>query len=134
MKRAIIIGATSGIGREVAVITSVAGTAGLGTAPAYSATKKMESTYLSAIAQLVRMEKLPIILTDIRPGFVATELLNPDKHYPMMISKEKAAEHVLKAIRKRKRIYTFDWRFRVITFFWRLIPRWLWERIRIVKN
>lgn len=119
---------------HIAVISSVAGTAGLGTAPAYSATKKMQSTYLSALAQLARMEHLPIRLTDIRPGFVATELLNPDKHYPMMISQEKAARCILRGLRHKKRILIFDWKFRLLVALWRLIPRPLWERITWASN
>ena len=119
---------------HVAVVTSVAGTAGMGTAPAYSATKRMQSTYLSALSQWSRMERVPVVFTDIKPGFVATDILNPDKHYPMLMDKEKAASHVLKAIRQRKRVYVFDWRFRVLVFFWRLVPRCLWERVRIVRS
>ena len=119
---------------HIAVITSVAGVAGLGTAPAYSATKKMQSTYLSALAQLSRMEHIPVQFTDIRPGFVATDILNPDKHYPMLMSKEKAADHVMKALRRKKRVYTFDWHFRVATFVWRLTPRCIWERITWIKS
>lgn len=119
---------------HVAVITSVAGVAALGTAPAYSATKRMQSTYLSALAQLSRMEHIPVRFTDIRPGFVATDILNPDKHYPMLMTKEKATDHIMKALRRKKRVYTFDWRFRVATFFWRLIPRGIWERITWIKN
>ena len=119
---------------HVAVVTSVAGTAGLGSAPAYSATKRMQSTYLSALAQLARMEHIPIRVTDIRPGFVATDILNPDKHYPMLISRAKAADYILRGLRQKRRIVTFDWRFRLLVFFWRLIPRCLWERLTWVKN
>jgi short-subunit dehydrogenase len=119
---------------HVAVITSVAGTMGIGTAPAYSATKKMQSTYLVALSQLIRMERLPITLSDIRPGFVRTEILNPEKHYPMVISCERAAQYTIKGLARRKRIITFDWRYRCIVFFWRMIPRWLWERMTFVRN
>jgi len=119
---------------HVAVVTSVAGTAALGTAPAYSATKKMQSTYLSALAQLSKMEKLPILFTDIRPGFVATDILNPDKRYPMVMTVDTAATHIIKGLARRKRILTFDWRYRVLVFFWRLIPLALWERITWAKN
>lgn len=119
---------------HVAVITSVAGTMGIGTAPAYSATKKMQSTYLVALSQLIRMEQLPITLSDIRPGFVRTEILNPEKHYPMVISCERAAQYIIKGLARRKRIITFDWRYRSIVFFWRMIPRWLWERMTFVRN
>lgn len=119
---------------HIAVITSVAGTAGIGSAPAYSATKRMQATYLSALAQLARMEHLPIIITDIRPGFVATPLLNPEKSYPMLISCDKAADYIVKGLARRKRIITFDWRYRLLVGFWRLIPRWLWERMTFIKN
>lgn len=119
---------------HVAVITSVAGTMGIGTAPAYSATKKMQSTYLIALSQLIRMERLPITLSDIRPGFVRTEILNPEKHYPMVISCERAAQYIIKGLARRKRIITFDWRYRCIVFFWRMIPRWLWERMTFIRN
>ena len=61
-------------GGHLAVISSIAGTKGLGSAPAYSATKRMQNTYIDALAQLAHMEKLGIRFTDIRPGFVATPL------------------------------------------------------------
>ena len=119
---------------HIAVITSVAGTMGMGSAPAYSATKSMQSNYLVALAQHARMERMPAIFSDIRPGFVATEILNPEKRYPMLISVERAAEHIRRGLRHRRRIITFDWRFKLLTLFWRLIPRCLWERITFVRN
>ena len=119
---------------HVAVVTSIAGTAGLGSAPAYSATKKMQQTYLSALAQLSRMEDIPVQFTDIRPGFVKTPILNPDKKYPMMMTLEQAGRHIWRALEKRQRVCTFDWRFRLLVFFWKLIPRPLWERMRWVRN
>lgn len=119
---------------HIAVITSVAGTMGMGQAAAYSATKSMQSAYLVALAQLARMKHLPITIGDIRPGFVATEILNPDKHYPMLMSAERAAHYILRSFERRQRITIFDWRYRLLVSFWRLIPRWLWERITIVKN
>lgn len=119
---------------HIAVITSVAGTRGMGSAPAYSATKSMQSSYIEALAQHARMEHIPAIFSDIRPGFVATEILNPEKHYPMLISVDKAARHILRGLKHRRRIITFDWRFRLITHLWRLIPRCLWERMTFIRN
>lgn len=119
---------------HIAVITSVAGTRGMGSAPAYSATKSMQSAYLVALSQHVRMEHIPASFSDIRPGFVATDILNPDKHYPMLISRERAARHILRGLKHRRRIITFDWKFRLITLVWRLIPRCVWERMTFVRN
>lgn len=119
---------------HVAVITSVAGVAPLGVAPAYSATKKMQSTYLSCMAQLSSMEHIPVCFTDIRPGFVATDILNPDIHYPLLMSKEKATDHIMKALRLRKRVYTFDWRFRILTLVMKMIPLCIWERLPWIRT
>ena len=62
-------------GGHLAAITSIAGTKGLGIAPAYSATKRFQNNYLDALAQLARMQHLHIRVTDIRPGFVDTDLI-----------------------------------------------------------
>ena len=119
---------------HIAVITSVAGTMGMGPAPAYSATKSMQSAYLVALAQHARMQKLPITVGDIRPGFVATEILNPEKRYPMIMSAERAAHFVTRSLRRHKRITIFDWRYRLLVGFWRMIPRCIWERMTMVQN
>lgn len=119
---------------RIGIVSSIAGTAGLGAAPAYSATKRMQSHYISALAQFVRMEGLPVRFTDIRPGFVATALLSSEKKYPMLIKPEKAAGYVVRGLRRGRRVVTFDWRYRILVFFWRLIPRPIWERLTCVNN
>lgn len=120
---------------HVAVITSLAGTAGMGTAPAYSASKKMQNTYISALSQLSRMVNIPVHFTDIRPGFVNTDILDVKKnHYPYLMSVETAADHVMYALKKKKRIYIFDWHFKIITALWRIIPIGIWERMSFIKT
>ena len=119
---------------QVGVVTSVAGTAGLGISAAYSASKKMQMTYLSGLSQLARMEKIPVRFTDIRPGFVDTEILDPGRKYPVLISTEKAARYIRKGLERKRRIITFDWRFRLIVILWKLIPRALWERLTFIRN
>lgn len=119
---------------HIGVVTSLAGTKGMGVSAAYSASKKMQSTYISALAQLARMEKLPVVFSDIRPGFVDTAILNHEHHYPMLIPVDEAATCILRGLRRRKRVITFDWRYRLIGGFWKCIPTWLWERMTFIKN
>ena len=121
-----------GIG-HIAVISSIAGTKGLGVAPAYSATKRFQNTYIDALEQLTGMQKLNIRFTDIRPGFVATSLLNDGKNYPMLMKTPYAAILIVKALRRNKRIAVIDWKYSILVFFWRLIPRCIWKRMK-VKN
>lgn len=118
-------------GGQLAVISSIAGTQGLGVAPAYSATKRFQNTYIDALEQLAHLQKLPICFTDIRPGFVSTALLNDGKQYPMLMKVERAGRLVTQALLKQKRVAVIDWRYGVLVFFWRLIPRWLWKRLPI---
>ena len=119
-------------GGHLAVISSIAGTKGLGSAPAYSATKRFQNTYIEALDQLAHMNRLPIVFTDIRPGFVATPLLKDDK-YPLLMNVSKVAAHIISALNKKKRTVIIDRRYQVLVFFWRLIPKWLWVKLP-VKN
>ncbi len=118
-------------GGQLTVISSIAGTKGLGIAPAYSATKRFQNTYIDALEQLANMQHIPISFTDIRPGFVKTDLLNDGKHYPLLMSSTTVAQEIVKAIDRKKRIAIIDWRYRIIVFGWRLIPRFIWKRLPI---
>lgn len=115
----------------IAAISSIAGTKGLGPAPAYSATKALQGTYLQALEQQACQRKLNIRFTDIRPGFVDTALLNDDFPYPLMMKPEAVAQDIVQSIYRKRHVRIIDWRYRVLTMGWRLIPRWLWRRFKI---
>lgn len=115
---------------RIACITSIAGTKGLGAAPAYSATKRFQNHYLECLSQQARMRHLPIALTDIRPGFVKTDLI-AGSSYPLQLKPEDVAKHIVSAIENGKEVKVIDWRYDILVFLWRLIPRWLWTRLRI---
>lgn len=118
-------------GGHIAAITSIAGTKGLGPAPAYSATKALQANYLQALEQQARQRGLNILFTDIRPGFVDTALLNDDFPYPMLMRAEKVARDIVRSISLRRHVRVIDWRYRILTFFWRLLPGWLWRRLKL---
>lgn len=115
---------------HIAVISSIAGTKGLGAAPSYSATKALQNTYIQSLEQLAKIRHLRIRFTDIRPGFVDTELLGGDT-YPLMLKTDDVARQALNAIDRHRHIQVIDWRWRIITACWRRIPRWLWRRLAI---
>lgn len=116
---------------HIAAITSIAGTKGLGPAPAYSATKAMQNVYLQALEQQAHARGLRIRFTDIRPGFVDTALLSGDFHYPMMLKPQNVAREIIRAINARKHIRVIDWKYRLLTAVWRRIPLFLWRRIKL---
>ena len=116
---------------HICVISSIAGTKGLGVAPAYSATKRFQNIYIDCLEQLAHLRRYRIRFTDVRPGFVATDLLGDEKRYPMLMSPEKVARHIVSGIKRRKRVLVIDWRYRILVFFWRLIPRRIWRMLPI---
>lgn len=120
---------------QIAVISSIAGTRGLGAAPAYSASKRYINHYLECLTQLKHIKRMDrLSITDIRPGFVRTPLLSDGGNYPLQLNVDDAAREILKGVLKRKAIVTVDYRYRILIFFWRLIPRWLWIRLPIVSK
>ena len=121
-------------GGHIAVISSIAGTKGLGAAPSYSATKAYQNTYIQALEQLANMRRLPIRFTDIRPGFVDTPLLAGGGRYPMLMDKAAVARAIVRAVGARRHVCVIDWRYRLLVFFWRMVPGWLWRRLNVTNR
>ena len=116
---------------HIAAITSIAGTKGLGPAPAYSATKALQATYLQSLEQQACQRNLGIRFTDIRPGFVDTALLKDSFPYPMVMRPDSVARDIVRSIYRHRHVRVIDFRYRILTFFWRLIPRPLWRRMKL---
>lgn len=121
-------------GGHIAVISSIAGTKGLGAASAYSATKAYQNTYIQALEQLANMRRLPIRFTDIRPGFVDTDLLSGSGRYPMLMDKTNVARQIVKGIYAKRHVKIIDWRYRILVAAWRLVPNWLWRIMRVTNK
>ncbi len=116
---------------HIAAISSIAGTKGLGPAPSYSATKAMQNVYLQALEQQANARGLKIRFTDIRPGFVDTDLLKGDFRYPMMLKPEKVARQIVRAINSKRHVKVIDWRYAILTALWRRLPRPLWRHLKL---
>lgn len=41
------------------------------------------------------------------------------------------ARDIVRGIERNRAIITVDWKFRILVFFWRLVPQWIWVRLRI---
>ncbi len=115
---------------RIACITSIAGTKGLGAAPAYSATKRFQNHYLECLTQQAYMRHLPIAITDIRPGFVKTDLI-AGSNYPLQLTPQEVAQQIVNAIERGKAVKTIDWKYSILVSLWRMIPRWIWTRLTI---
>ena len=119
----------AGVHGQIAAVTSVAGTKGIGGMSAYSAAKKFDQTYLVAMRQLADSDCSGVTFTDIRPGWTSTALLKRGKRYPMQMTLDHVVPLILRAIRHRRRVAVIDRRWAVLVCLWRLVPDWLWVRM-----
>ncbi len=112
---------------QIAVITSIAGLRGSAIAPAYNASKAYQLNYLEGLRQKARKQKLPITITDLRPGFVDTPMAKGDQQF-WVASPQKAALQIFNAIKAKKSVSYITKRWQIIAWILNLMPRFLYER------
>jgi short-subunit dehydrogenase len=119
------IGQSSG---HLVGISSIAALRGNGAAPAYNASKAFASNYLEGIRQKVAKLKLPIVITDIQPGFVDTAMAQGEGLF-WVAPPEKAARQIFDVIKKRRKHAYVTKRWRAIAWFLKLVPDYLYNRL-----
>lgn len=109
-------------------ISSIAAIRGGRAAPAYNASKAFVSNYLEGIRQRCYRRGLPITVTDIQPGFVATAMAQSPQLF-WVATAEKAAEQIIAAIRGRKRHAYVTRRWRLVAWLLRGLPASWYRRM-----
>lgn len=119
---------------QICAITSVAGTRGIGVSAAYSASKSYGQTFIDALEQLAITQNVNVGFTDIRPGFIRTALLDPNRKYPLEMELDYAVKKIERAILRRKRVSYIDARWGAAVALWRCLPQWIWRRIKLTNR
>jgi len=110
-----------------AAITSVFGSRGRRLAPSYNASKAFQINYLEGLRQKAVYDKVKITITDLRPGFVKTDMGPDDNSGLPVISAEKAARIIVKGIRKRRKVLRVPKYYIVFEWILKLLPARIWE-------
>jgi short-subunit dehydrogenase len=109
-------------------ISSVAGLRGNRYAPSYSASKSYQISYLESLRQKAAHLKLPVYVTDIRPGFVDTAMAQSDKVF-WVAPVKKAARQIFKAIRSKKKVAYVTKRWWIVAAILKRIPKVIFDMI-----
>ncbi len=109
-------------------ITSIAGLRGYRISPAYHAAKSYQIRYLEALKQKAYRSGKPIFITEIRPGFVETDMSKGKKQF-WAISKEIAAKEIFKFIERRKSLGYVSRRWILVAIIMKLLPAWIHKRM-----
>jgi short-subunit dehydrogenase len=110
-------------------ISSVAAVRGNGTGAAYAASKAFQSLYLDGLRDLAGHSGLPIVVTEVQPGFVDTAMMKPERplgtiaRFLLVVSPAVAARQIIKAVQRRAKHVYVPRRYRLIAFVARLLPR-----------
>ena len=115
-------------GGHLVVITSIAGLRGGRVAPAYNASKAYQVSYLEGLRQRAIRQKLPVHITDIRPGFVDTAMAKGGGQF-WVVPVEKASRQIFKHIRKKTEIVYISKRWRLIAWLFKLLPATVYKRL-----
>ncbi len=113
---------------HLVAISSIAGLRGGRTAPAYSASKAYQISYLEGLRQKINKTGKPIFVTDIRPGFVDTVMAQGDNVF-WVASVDKAAKQIFNLIKRKKDIGYVTRRWLLVAIILKIIPNWIYKRL-----
>jgi short-subunit dehydrogenase len=113
---------------HLAAISSIAGIRGNRHAPAYYASKAFQINYLESIRQKAKSLKNPFYVTDIRPGFVDTNMAKGDGLF-WVSSVNKASKQIFNAIRNKRKVVYISRRWLLISVILKILPRFIYDRM-----
>jgi short-subunit dehydrogenase len=115
-------------GGHIVGITSIGALRGNKSAPAYNASKAYQSNYLEGLRQKAKSLNVPIYITDIKPGYVATDMAKGEGLF-WVATPEKAANQIYRAIRLKKRKAYVTKRWRLFAILLKFFPGTLYEKL-----
>lgn len=113
---------------HLVAISSVGGLRGSRIAPAYNATKSFQINYLEGLRQKATKLNQPIFVTDVRPGFVDTDMAKGDGQF-WVATVDKATRQIFDAIRQKKKIVYVTKRWKLIALILKRIPTQIYDRM-----
>lgn len=113
---------------HLVILSSCGGLRGEPLSPSYSASKAYQINYIEALCKKTYKSKLPIHITDIRPGLVNTRMAKGSGLFWVMPT-EKAAKQIINAIAQKKNVAIVTKRWGIIHWIMRHLPRSFYIRI-----
>jgi short-subunit dehydrogenase len=113
---------------HIVAISSIAGLRGNRYAPSYNASKSYQINYLEGLRQKACKSEYSIIITDIRPGFVDTEMAQGNRLF-WVSTVEKATKQIYRAIQRKRKVVYITKRWIIIALFLKLLPDWIYNKL-----
>ena len=109
-------------------ISSIAALRGGRESPAYNASKAFASSYMEGLRQKIRNLQLPIIVTDVKPGFVKTAMAKGEGIF-WAAPADKASKQIYDAIKRKASSVYITRRWRLIAWMLKAMPDRIYEKL-----
>lgn len=122
---------------QFVAISSLSTCVGFPRAEAYGSSKAALNYFMQSLR--VDTAKLPLDLTLVRPGFIATDLVkNNDFAMPLLMTAEQASKRIIRGISQRKFLLDFprrlSWSLRLAGFFFNSWCKWVAPKITRINQ
>lgn len=114
---------------QIVGMSSMAALVAFHKAAAYTSSKHFISTYMTGYRQKAKRVEADITVTEIRAGYIWTEMTERAKGMFWVSPVEKAVVQMIKGISKKKNIFYVTKRWRLLAWVAKCVPEWIWNRI-----
>jgi short-subunit dehydrogenase len=112
---------------HLAAVSSLAAYKGLPGESAYCASKAAVNTYMEGLR--IHLRGRGIAVTILCPGFVKTPMTDVNQfHMPWLVQADEAARRMVRALRRRRKVYNFPWQTTLLMKVTRWLPDWVLAR------
>jgi len=113
---------------HLAAVSSLAAFKGLPGESAYCASKAAVNVFMEGLRIQLRLRGIAV--TTICPGFVQTPMIEHEPwSKPWLMSAEEAARRIVRALRRRRKVFNFPWQTSLLMRLSRWAPDWLIARV-----
>ena len=113
---------------HLAAVSSLAAYVGLPGESGYCASKAALNVFMDGLR--IQLRGRGIAVTTICPGFVRTPMTAVnDFHMPFVLEADEAARRIVRALRRKVKVYNFPWQTAVMMWLTGWFPDWLVARI-----
>lgn len=120
---------------HIAAVSSLAAYKGMPGESAYCASKAAVNSYMEGLR--IQLRDKGIAVTTVCPGFVRTPMTAANEfHMPWLLEADEAARRIVRALRRRRKVYNFPWQTSVLMKLTRWVPDWVmaWSMHKYNEN
>lgn len=118
---------------HLAAISSLAAYKGLPGESGYTSSKAAVNVFMDGLR--VQLRSKGIAVTTICPGFVKTPMTEVNEFkMPWLLTAEEAARRIVRALKRKRKVYNFPWQMALFMKLARWAPDWLLDRMMHTYN